>query len=167
MLTRVIFVGIVAHAAAACGTSEASTAETDAAARTAIAATQRAWSDALVRADVDSLVNMYTADALLIPPGAQLRGRDEIRGWFTQDTTWHNISHSTEAHELSVYDSVAIEYGTWRNTWRVGSGPEQSGSEKYVVFWKRGSDGQWRIHYDIWHFPPTSPPGAVIPAPRP
>ena len=67
----------------ACTSAETADARMDVDARTAIAAAQRAWSDALVRNDMDSLVSMYTADALLVPPGNEVRGRDAIHQWFT------------------------------------------------------------------------------------
>jgi len=41
----------------------------------------------------------------------------------------------------------------WSNTWRRGGEAPQSAEGRYLVVWRRGSDGRWRIEYDMWHRP--------------
>ena len=160
--SRRLLLVLAAALATACVQAAPPPAATEADARAGIAAAHHAWSRALVASDVDSLMQLYTEDAVVLPPGLELAGREAIRGWYSSDTTWHTLSHTMDADELTVYDSVAVERGRWSSTWRVGGGPEQSASDRYVIFWKRGGDGRWRIHYDIWHSPP-----AVASSPQP
>lgn len=119
----------------------------------AIAAASRAFSEAYVAGDVPSIRALYTEDAVLLPPGGEVRGREAIGRYFSPGPGRTNLSHSMESEELRIAGDVAIDIGTWHNTWRSGEGDSRTASERYLIVWRRGSDGRWRIEFDMWHRP--------------
>ncbi len=119
----------------------------------AIAAASRAFSEAYVRGDTARIRSLYAVDAVLLPPGRELRGRDRIARYFAPSARRVNVSHAMESSELRLAGDVAIDVGIWRNTWRIGDEPEQSAQGRYLVVWRRGPDSRWRIEYDMWHRP--------------
>ena len=118
---------------------------------TQIAAASRSFSQAYVRGDTAAIRALYTEDAVLLPPGREVRGLDGIAQYFAPSPNRVNITHRMESSELRLRGDVAIDIGTWHNTWRIGDAPERSASDWYLVVWRRGDDGRWRIEYDMWH----------------
>jgi metallo-beta-lactamase class B len=55
--------------------------------RAAIAAASRTFSDAYVRGDTATIRGLYTPDAVLLPPGREIRGRDAI----VRLDMWHRV----------------------------------------------------------------------------
>jgi ketosteroid isomerase-like protein len=126
--------------------------------REAIAASQRAWSEAIVNGDTATIISLYTDDAVLMPPGGEFRGPAGVREWLASaPPDFKNVSHSTTVERLAVYDTIAVEQGLWHSTFRIGDGPEQSASDRYLVVWKLSADGRWRYQYDMWHVPLPPP----------
>lgn len=150
---RSIGVAVLALAALVLTVADQATAQTGSADSTRIAAASRAFSDAYVRGDTATIRDLYTEDAVLLPPGREITGRDQIVRYFAPGPRRTNVSHSMESSDLRVSGEMAIDVGMWHNTWRVDDGEEQSASERYLVIWRRGSDGRWRIEYDMWHRP--------------
>jgi uncharacterized protein (TIGR02246 family) len=118
-----------------------------------ISVASRAFSAAYVRGDTTALADLYTEDALLLPPGREVRGRANVALFFAPIPDRQNLSHAMESEELEITGAVAVDVGTWQNTWRIGKAAEQSASGRYLVVWRRGEDGRWRIAYDMWHRP--------------
>lgn len=118
-----------------------------------IAAASAAFSRAYVEGDTAAIRDLYTQDAVLLPPGREIRGGEDIAGYFAPRPNRTNTSHSMESAELRVQGNIAIDIGTWHYSWRAGDDPEQSASGRYLVVWRRCPDGQWRMQYDMWHRP--------------
>ena len=118
---------------------------------TQIAAASRSFSEAYVRGDTAAIRALYTVDGVLLPPGREVRGRDGIARYFAPGPNRVNVTHRMQSSELRLHGDVAIDVGTWHNTWRIGDAPERSASDRYLVVWRRGDDGRWRIEYDMWH----------------
>lgn len=118
-----------------------------------IIAASRAFSAAYVRGDTTALAELYTQDALLLPPGRAVRGRVNVALFFAPKPNRQTLSHAMESEELEIEGGIAVDVGTWRNTWRRGEAAEQSASGRYLIVWRRGDDGRWRIAYDMWHRP--------------
>lgn len=121
--------------------------------RQEIAAASRAFSQAYVSGDTATIRDLYTSDAILLPPEGDVRGRDAIARYFAPRARRTNLAHAMTSDDLHVSDSLAIDVGTWSNAWRIDDGPVREASGRYLVVWRRGEDRRWRIAYDMWHRP--------------
>jgi uncharacterized protein (TIGR02246 family) len=125
----------------------------------AISAASRSFSDAFVKNDTRAIADCYTADAVLLPPGREIRGREAAAQYFAWGPNHHQIAHEMKSHKLRIRGSVAIDEGTWTSTSRKGDGEPTTSSGKYLVVWVLEDDGKWRIEVDMWHRPdPPSKP---------
>jgi uncharacterized protein (TIGR02246 family) len=111
-----------------------------------------AFSTALVEGDLDALASLYTRDARLMPPGRVIVGRDAIKTYF-QNPNRRQIEHDMKLETLNVRGSMAVETGTWTNTYQDGNAEPVTASEKYLLVWVQQADGSWRILVDMWHRP--------------
>jgi uncharacterized protein (TIGR02246 family) len=115
---------------------------------TEIAAVNRAFEDAVRKGDADRLAQLYTADAIALPPdGPFVRGRDAIRdlwGGIMRDMGLREVA--LETADLEVSGDTACEVGEARLT----LAPSSTVTVKYVVAWKKAG-GRWQLHRDIWN----------------
>jgi len=111
-----------------------------------LAALSDAWEAALNAGDVDSLVALYTEDALILPPNAKLAsGQDAVRAEFRAmidaglrsnleriDTrTAGDIGYSIGTFTMETADGTVVDRGKYTETWRL-------------------TDGEWRIASDMY-----------------
>ena len=97
---------------------------------------------------IDALDNIYTADARILPPGADLvQGRAQIKDFWQQAITAMGATDATlsTVDAETAGDSV-IEIGCAELTLSEG----QKVAVKYVVHWKQ-EDGKWKWNTDIWN----------------
>jgi Tol biopolymer transport system component len=95
--------------------------------------------------DLDGVVQSYTPDAVLLPPGAEpIRGPAAIRTSF-QSVDRYRLTH--DIYELDVRGDRAYEIGRWAR--RGLDGVVQRGGW-YSWVWRRMSDGSWAIDRDVW-----------------
>lgn len=130
-------------------------ADPQAQARKGIAEASRAFSEAYVSNDTDALKNLYSEDALLLPPGSDVRGRDAAGQYFRWGPRYRQLAHSMTSSELMIRGDIAVDVGTWHSTNQRGEDPPATASGRYLVVWVRHSDGRWRMQYDMWHRPAT------------
>jgi uncharacterized protein (TIGR02246 family) len=122
-------------------------------ARDSIEAILKTFSKSLNGGDAAGVAAHYTDDAALLPPdSARIDGREGIQGaWQTLiDADVRDVVLTTE--EVDVFGDVANEVGTIRATAPGENGGRVQWVGKYVSVWKRGGDGTWRLHRDIWNF---------------
>jgi ketosteroid isomerase-like protein/peptidoglycan/xylan/chitin deacetylase (PgdA/CDA1 family) len=122
--------------------------------REEIGAASRAFSAAYVAGDTAAIRELYTVDAALLPPERDVHGRDAIVRYFAPARSRTNIAHAMTSQDLRISDDSAVDVGTWSNSWRVGEEPVREASGRYLVVWRLGTDGRWRIEYDMWHRAP-------------
>ena len=90
----------------------------------------------------------YTEDAIAFPPGSpRVEGREAI------GKLWQSVIDSG-AKNLEL-EALEIGPGPEKTAYEVGrvklatsGGPAEG---KYIVIWKQGDDGVWRLHRDIWN----------------
>ena len=131
----------------------------------AISAASRRFSTALVAGKADEVAGLYTESAVLLPPGQVVRGRAAIRAFFAPRPGRAQMAHAMASEELTVLGDVAVDVGTWSNTWRTDGGEPQSASERYLIVWRREMDGVWRIAWDVWHRPAPAASRSAAAAP--
>ena len=117
----------------------------------------RAFSAAYVTNDVETITALYTDDALLLPPGRDVRGREAAGEYFSWRGSYRQLSHAMQSEELVIRDDIAIDVGTWHSTGQRGDAPPTSASGRYLVVWVKEGDGAWRMKYDMWHRPVPTP----------
>jgi ketosteroid isomerase-like protein len=95
-----------------------------------------------------ALDQIYTLDARILPPGADLiEGREKIKDFWQGAVAGMKVQNA-ELASLNAHlagDSV-IEVGRAQLFLPEG----QSAEVKYVVEWKQ-EDGGWKWHTDIWN----------------
>jgi uncharacterized protein (TIGR02246 family) len=107
------------------------------------------WMQLFNKGDFAGIGQLYTEDAVVLPPGAgMVKGRAAIR------TMWKNTAEQVSDPKVTAVEvkalgpSAAREIGTFSLKTKGQSPQEVTG--KYVVVWERiGSD--WKIATDIWN----------------
>ena len=119
---------------------------------TEIAATNRAFEEAVRKGDVDRLAYLYTTDAMALPPdGPIVKGRDAIKELWAgvlRDMALRDVQLQTLDFEVS--GDTACEVGEARLTLGPPSSARTTVTVKYVVAWKKAA-GRWLLHRDIWN----------------
>ena len=103
--------------------------------------------------DAAGVAAHYTDDAALLPPdAARIDGREGIQGVWQGliDAGVRDVAMTTQ--EVDVFGDVANEVGIISATAPNEDGDRVKLDGKYVAVWKRGGDGTWRLHRDIWNF---------------
>ncbi len=92
---------------------------------------------------------VYTTDARILPPGADvLGGLDHIAAFWEQTVATLGVqSLKLSTVDLQVTGDVAVEIGTAE---LVTNQPTSPNNLKYVVVWKREGEG-WKWQIDIWN----------------
>jgi uncharacterized protein (TIGR02246 family) len=114
--------------------------------------------EAAVKAgDAAAIGALYTSDALVLAPDQEIAtgraGAEKVFGGMLKAGA-KNVSLHTETVERA--GDYAIETGTVTVAMQPEGKPAQTSSGKYVVVWKRQSDGTWQLHRDIWNDNPPA-----------
>jgi uncharacterized protein (TIGR02246 family) len=157
-----------ALALAACKPAATPPPDTSAAARTAIDAANANWPRLTSTGHADSLADLYTADAVMMPPNmATVHGRDSIRAFFAALNTMKGITLTLRAVSVWGSGDAATELGRWTWSWATGTTPPPgvpaADSGKYLVRWVQ-QDGKWLLAQDIWN---SDLPAQMMPAAAP
>jgi uncharacterized protein (TIGR02246 family) len=117
-----------------------------------IAATNRAFEEAVRKGDADRLASLYTPDAIALPPGAPMaKGRDAIKALWSgaiRDMALRDVQLQTL--DLEVGGDAACEVGEAILTLEPPSSGPTRVTVKYVVAWKKAA-GRWLLHRDVWN----------------
>lgn len=119
---------------------------------TEIAATNRAFEEAVRKGDVERLAQLYTPDAMALPPGApSVKGRDAIKElWSSAIREMALRDVRLQTLDLEIAGDTACEVGEARLTLEPPSSQPSTVTVKYVVAWKKAA-GRWLLHRDIWN----------------
>ena len=125
--------------------------------RAAIEAANTKFSEAYARGDAKALSAMYTPDAIVFPPDTEMIRGNEAIGEFWKATRDSGVkSAALTTVDVESSGDIAYEVG------RVSLVIQPAGKEpttavaKYVVVWKRQTDGAWKLHRDIWNSVPAT-----------
>ena len=112
----------------------------------------RRFGAAVKSKDYGGLAALYTEDAKLLPPDAPIiTGRVAIKDFWTK---------AAAAVELQSATFKTLDLDASQDTaWEIGEGLLEFGTAhmtvKYVVIWRKGRDGSWRLHREIWNSLPA------------
>lgn len=104
--------------------------------------------------DPAAVANLYTEDALYLPPGSDVsRGRKAILANFTGFFDSVRKAGSTirirfEILDRQVSGDLATDVGYFILTRSTKDGRDSTNRGKFVVVAKKQADGAWRIHVD-------------------
>jgi uncharacterized protein (TIGR02246 family) len=116
-----------------------------------------AFSEAFAKGDFKTLANMYTEDAILMPPdGEMVKGRPAIEAFWKGAQQSGLTGAQLTVVEVTSSGDQATEVGTAVLTLKPANQPEAKQNGKYLVMWKRQPDGTWKLHRDIWNGSPTA-----------
>jgi len=122
-------------------------------ARDSIETILKTFSESLNGGDAAGVAAHYTDDAALLPPNAaRIDGREGIQSAWQAliDADVRDVVLTTQ--EVDVFGDVANEVGMISGTAPSKDGGRVQFAGKYVSVWKRGRDGTWHLHRDIWNF---------------
>ena len=107
------------------------------------------WTAAFNKGDAAAVAAMYTEDAYVLPPGAELiKGRTAIEGFWRQAAQQIGDAKLTTVDVLPLGPGAAREIG--KVTLKTKSQPSQEIVGKYAVVWlKVGAD--WKLATDVWN----------------
>jgi uncharacterized protein (TIGR02246 family) len=117
----------------------------------AIRAASAAWSQAATAKDLDKAVSFYADGAVILPEKAPaVRGTENIRKNWAPVVTLPGpgLSWQTSALEVARSGDLAYETGAYNfvTTDKKGEATDYKG--KYLVIWKKQSDGTWKVAVD-------------------
>lgn len=123
--------------------------QADAGAEAAIKEGAIAWQTNWNSGDGAALAAMYSADAVVMAPGAEaLKGREAIQAGLQAAIDQAGGSQmALKPSDIMSSGDVAIEVGTFVETTADGSHKDHG---KYIAIWKN-VDGNWKIVRDIWN----------------
>jgi uncharacterized protein (TIGR02246 family) len=110
------------------------------------------FGEGIRKGDASIVGALYTSDALLMPPNSEMiRGRQDTQRFWDGAIKMGVKDAVLKTVEIQRMGDTVHEVGNY--TLKIhpqGSSPfEDKG--KYVVLWKKDSDGTWRLHRDIWN----------------
>lgn len=149
-MTRALPLCLILAFAAPALASDVPEMNSPAAVRVAIDARNGEWMAAFNRGDMKAVTALYDDDATVIPAGADpLRGRAAIEGLFRNaQLTLKNVR--LETTDLRIVGDYAYETGKSHHVDTTADGKMSASTDDYVVVWKRGKDGRWFYHVDLW-----------------
>ena len=107
------------------------------------------WAETFNKGDATALAAMYTEDAYVLPPGAEMmKGRSAIAAFWGHQMQQIGDIKCTALDVKPLGRNAAREIGTC--SFKTKAQPPQDGALKYAVVWKKVG-GQWELLQDIWN----------------
>ena len=120
-------------------------------AEAAVRAASIAWSQAATAKDLDKTVSSYADDAVQMPNKAPtVKGKENIRkNWAPLlALPGPGLSWQTSSVEVTGSGELAYETGAYNFVTTDKKGKTNDEKGKYVVVWKKQSDGSWKVVVD-------------------
>jgi uncharacterized protein (TIGR02246 family) len=123
------------------------------------------WAKAAAAKNVDQVVDFYADDASIFLPNEPIgMGKPAIRVEWTKLTTnpGYALSFSPSRVDVAKSGDMAYEFGVYSLMLNGPDGKPMNDRGKYVVVWKKQTDGKWKVVADIINsdLPMTSPAAA-------
>jgi ketosteroid isomerase-like protein len=123
----------------------------------AILTAARAFSAAYVRGDAAAMTALYTEDAAIFPDGrAAIVGHEGIQQFWTLAPNRRITRHVLQPDRVEIVGDIAHDYGRFEVAGETDGKPWGPSFGKYVVVWRRGDDGRWRMYLDMWNRGPQA-----------
>ena len=123
------------------------------------------WTKAAAAKNVDQVIDFYADDASMFVPNEPIAmGKPAIRVEWTKLTTnpGYALTFSPSRVDVAKAGDMAYEFGVYSLMLNGPDGKPMNDRGKYVVVWKKQTDGKWKVVADIINtdLPMTSPAAA-------
>ncbi|MGO9037449.1 MAG: YybH family protein [Steroidobacteraceae bacterium] len=118
----------------------------------AIQSEANAWSEAIAKKDLEKTLSFYAADAQYLSAGRPAASTaDERRRLWVEDFAIPGFSSDETTAKIEVAGSgdLAYQRGTYVLGAEDGQGKATKSTGKFVVVWRKQSDGKWKAIIDI------------------
>jgi uncharacterized protein (TIGR02246 family) len=120
--------------------------------RRAIRAANRKFGDGIRKGDPSAVGDLYTEDAILMPPNNEMiRGRHGTEGFWGAAIKMGVRDAVLKTIELRVVADEVHEVGNYALKIQPEGKKAFEDKGKYIVIWKRDAEGRWKLHRDIWN----------------
>lgn len=110
------------------------------------------FSKAVSNQDLDAVMELYTADARLLPPdNPMIQGKDGIRAFFQTMLDMGVRGVDLESVAVEGAGDLATDIGRYRLTISPPGADSFIDEGKYIVVLKRQPDGTLRLAYDMFN----------------
>jgi len=111
--------------------------------------------------DVTALLDLWTDDAVLLPPRHEpIVGKAALRRFFEEKKEQHAnfdmLAYNEEWNEVMVVGEYAYQWGTVSFRMKPPTGSEIGGAVHAVRILKREEDGYWRVARAMWNEGPAA-----------
>jgi len=104
------------------------------------------------RGDVETIVEAYAPDAVVLPPNSPaVQGIPAIRRLWEALLAAGYRNASFELDEIEHWGEVALAIGRYNVQVPTKSGTQEVDRGKYVGHWRRMPDGQYRVTVSMWY----------------
>jgi len=120
--------------------------------RTAIEQANIEFGAAVTQGDSAALADLYTDDARLLPPNSDMiQGREGIETFWSGGFQMGIKEVVLTTRDVLGMGDMACEIGEYDLTIQPEEQEAINDHRKYLVIWKKGTDGTWKLHVDIWN----------------
>jgi len=120
--------------------------------RMAVVNGNRVFGEGIRKGDAASVGALYTEDALLMPPNFEMiRGRSSTQDFWGGAIKMGLKDAVLTTAELTDLGTVVHEVGNYALKIQPEGQAAFEDKGKYVVLWKKMSDGSLKLHRDIWN----------------
>jgi uncharacterized protein (TIGR02246 family) len=124
--------------------------------RQAIEETNARFVEAFKAGDAATIASLYGETAKMLPPDAtEIAGREAIQAEWQSWIDGGLKDLTLEAKEVEADGDLAYEIGWFTLQAPTETNDMATASGNYVVVWKRGADGTWRLQVDTWNDAPA------------
>jgi ketosteroid isomerase-like protein len=145
-----VVVALLGATACAPEAPAAATAELTDADRAGIAQTTNEFEEAIRASSFAAAAEIYTTDAIVLPPNAPTAtGRAAIQSYFESFPPLTQFDLTDGTAEGS--GALAFVPGTYAMSYSMPDGTTVSDTGKYIVIYRKETDGRWRVSHDIFN----------------
>lgn len=124
--------------------------------RQAIEQVNASFVEAFKAGDAATIASLYTETARMLPPDAtEVAGREAIQNLWQSWIDDGLKDLTLEAVDVEASGDLAYEVGLFSLQAPAENDAMVTAGGNYVVVWKRGAEGQWRLHVDTWNDAPS------------
>ena len=121
-------------------------------AQTGVEAANKKLMDSFKNKDAAGIAALYSENAVVLPPNAErIAGRENIQKMWQSWVDAGLTDLALTPVEVEESGDLAYEEGTYSVKVPAADGQPMQDVGKYVVVWKKGPEGTWRLHRDIWN----------------